>query len=63
MLYYRNEHAGTTMMSLDVVVIGQEQLQQLRDMGITDEALARRALEASGGDIQAALEFIFGDDM
>ena len=51
------------MMSLDVVVIGQEQLQQLRDMGITDEALARRALEASGGDIQAALEFIFGDDM
>ena len=41
----------------------QEQLQQLRDMGITDEALARRALQASGGDIQAALEFIFGDDM
>jgi len=32
-------------------------------MGITDEALARRALEVSGGDIQAALEFIFGDDM
>jgi len=46
-----------------VVIYCQDQLQQLRDMGIADEALARRALEASGGDIQAALEFIFGDDI
>jgi len=45
------------------VWIGQDQLRQLRDMGITDEALARRALQVSNGDIQAALEFIFGDDM
>jgi len=30
-------------------------------MGIVDEALARQALAASGGDIQAALEFIFAD--
>ena len=36
-------------------------MQQIRDMGITDESVARRALEASGGDIQAALEIIFGD--
>jgi hypothetical protein len=43
--------------------VTEAQLQQLRDMGITDEALARRALEVSNGDIQAALEFIFGDDM
>ncbi|KAK3097936.1 hypothetical protein FSP39_014676 [Pinctada imbricata] len=37
------------------------QLQQLRDMGITDEALARRALQATGGDLQAALDILFGD--
>ena len=30
-------------------------------MGITDEALARRALQATGGDLQAALDLIFGD--
>jgi len=41
----------------------EAQLQQLRDMGITDEAVARRALEMTGGDIQLALEFIFGDDV
>lgn len=39
----------------------QTQLQQLRDMGITDEALARRALQATGGDLQAALDMLFGD--
>ncbi|XP_021362316.1 ubiquitin-like protein 7 [Mizuhopecten yessoensis] len=39
----------------------QSQIQQLRDMGITDEALARRALQATGGDIHAALDLIFGD--
>lgn len=39
----------------------QDQIQQLRDMGITDEALARRALQATGGDLQAALDLIFGD--
>jgi len=30
-------------------------------MGITDDNLARRALEASGGNLEAALDFIFGD--
>lgn len=37
----------------------QTQLQQLRDMGIRDEELSLRALQATGGDIQAALELIF----
>ncbi|KAG8440272.1 hypothetical protein GDO86_006151 [Hymenochirus boettgeri] len=37
----------------------QPQLQQLRDMGIRDEELSLRALQATGGDIQAALELIF----
>lgn len=41
--------------------VEQEQIDQLRDMGITDEALARRALQATGGDLQAALDLIFGD--
>lgn len=41
--------------------IFQTQLQQLRDMGITDEVLARHALQEAGGDIQGALEYIFGD--
>jgi len=45
------------------VVVTEAQLQQLRDMGIYDEELARRALQASNGDLQAALEIIFGDDM
>ncbi len=33
----------------------------MRDMGISDESVARRALEATGGDLQAAIELIFGD--
>ncbi|MFT7797146.1 ubiquitin-like protein 7 [Arapaima gigas] len=37
----------------------QSQLQQLRDMGIQDEELILRALQATSGDIQAALELIF----
>lgn len=37
----------------------QTQMQQLRDMGIQDEALALRALTATNGDLQAALEIIF----
>ena len=39
----------------------QEQLQQMRDMGITDEAQAQRALQATGGNIEAAIELIFGN--
>uniref|UniRef100_A0AAY5E7K2 Ubiquitin-like protein 7 n=1 Tax=Electrophorus electricus TaxID=8005 RepID=A0AAY5E7K2_ELEEL len=37
----------------------QFQIQQLHDMGIQDEELILRALQATGGDIQAALELIF----
>lgn len=37
----------------------QSQLQQLRDIGITDDALSLQALSATGGDVQAALELIF----
>ncbi|XP_029431023.1 ubiquitin-like protein 7 [Rhinatrema bivittatum] len=37
----------------------QPQLQQLRDMGIQDDELSLRALQATGGDIQSALELIF----
>ncbi|KAL8606903.1 hypothetical protein ACOMHN_048699 [Nucella lapillus] len=39
----------------------EAQLQQLRDMGITDENVARQALTASNGDLHRALEIIFGD--
>ncbi|XP_078611146.1 ubiquitin-like protein 7 isoform X1 [Branchiostoma floridae x Branchiostoma japonicum] len=41
----------------------QSQLQQMREMGITDDALSLRALQATGGDVQAALELIFGDGL
>ncbi|XP_050990275.1 ubiquitin-like protein 7b isoform X2 [Labeo rohita] len=37
----------------------QTQMQQLRDMGIQDEEVALRALSATNGDLQAALELIF----
>ncbi|XP_031443316.1 ubiquitin-like protein 7b [Clupea harengus] len=37
----------------------QSQMQQLRDMGIQDEDLMLRALQATNGDIQSALELIF----
>ncbi|KAA0714794.1 Ubiquitin-like protein 7 [Triplophysa tibetana] len=37
----------------------QSQMQQLRDMGIQDEELALRALAATNGNLQAALELIF----
>lgn len=51
--------------ALGVVTQGQsslqDQLQQLRDIGIVDDSVSLRALEATGGDVQAALELIFGD--
>ncbi|XP_030621922.1 ubiquitin-like protein 7 [Chanos chanos] len=37
----------------------QSQLQQLRDMGIQDEELMLRALQAANGNLQAALDIIF----
>ena len=39
----------------------QVALRQLHDMGITDEAQARQALILTSGDIEAALEILFGD--
>ncbi|UYV68233.1 UBL7 [Cordylochernes scorpioides] len=38
------------------------QLQQMREMGITDEAVSVQALEATGGDVNAAIDFIFNMD-
>lgn len=40
--------------------LAQDKLQQLREMGITDETVARQALTAAGGNIERALEIIFG---
>ncbi|XP_071794003.1 ubiquitin-like protein 7 [Asterias amurensis] len=37
----------------------QVQLQQLRNMGITDDAVSLQALQATGGNVQAALDLIF----
>ncbi|KAL4227532.1 Ubiquitin-like protein 7 [Mactra antiquata] len=36
------------------------QVQQMREMGITDENAARQALQATNGDLQAALDLLFG---
>jgi len=44
-------------------VVSDAAVEQLRQMGITDEEVARRALEATGGDIRAALDLIFGDGL
>ncbi len=42
------------------ISVSQRQLAQLRDMGISDEAAARQALMVTGGDLQAALDILFG---
>lgn len=39
------------------------QVQQLREMGITDEHAARQALQATNGDVQAALDLLFGEGL
>ncbi|RWS03150.1 ubiquitin-like protein 7 [Dinothrombium tinctorium] len=39
-----------------------EQIRQLNDLGIHDDALIIQALEASNGDVQAAINIIFGDN-
>ena len=36
-------------------------MQQLRDMGIRDDARSLRALQVTAGNVQAALELIFED--
>ena len=38
------------------------QLQQLRDLGINDDIIALQALEATSGDVQAAINIIFSDN-
>lgn len=38
-----------------------KQLQQMRDMGITDQIVAIQALEATNGDVQAAVNIIYSD--
>ncbi|XP_052280464.1 ubiquitin-like protein 7 isoform X1 [Dreissena polymorpha] len=38
------------------------QLQQMQEMGITDENVARQALQATNGDLQAAIDLIFGGE-
>ncbi|KAH8027201.1 hypothetical protein HPB51_003643 [Rhipicephalus microplus] len=45
----------------DPAVTYQNQLQQLRDMGIANDATCLQALVATGGDVQAALELLFSD--
>ncbi|XP_049835899.1 ubiquitin-like protein 7 isoform X1 [Schistocerca gregaria] len=35
------------------------QLQQMQEMGLSDEALNRQALVATGGDVQAAINLVF----
>lgn len=47
--------------NIEPTTVYQSQLQQLQDMGITDEPASLRALQATGGDVQAALELLFGD--
>lgn len=46
---------------VDPAVTYQSQLQQLRDMGLSNDAASVRALVATNGDVQAALELLFGD--
>ena len=37
------------------------QLRQMRELGITDDIVAIQALEATNGDVQAAINIIFSD--
>ena len=40
-----------------------QRLSIFRELGITDTALAKRALQIMGGDVQAAIDLIYsGDD-
>ncbi|KAK6178919.1 hypothetical protein SNE40_011398 [Patella caerulea] len=49
------------LMSATQYSVPDSQLQQLRDMGITDDNLARQALMQTGGDLNAAIEILFED--
>ncbi|KAK8759100.1 ubiquitin-like protein 7 isoform X2 [Amblyomma americanum] len=52
---------GAAPEAADPAVTYQNQLQQLRDMGIANDAASVQALVATGGDVQAALELLFAD--
>jgi len=54
---------GAAAAAASAPAVSDAAVEQLRQMGITDEEVARRALEATGGDIQAALDLIFGDGL
>lgn len=41
----------------------EESLQLMREMGIPDEELSRQALQATNGDVQAAVNLIFAQWM
>lgn len=44
------------------IIIGwAPQLRQMRELGITDDIVAIQALEATNGDVQAAINIIFSD--
>jgi len=55
--------AGANSGAASSASVSDAAVEQLRQMGITDEEVARRALEATGGDIRAALDLIFGDGL
>ena len=46
-----------------MLFVFQQQVEQMREMGITDENVARQALMATNGDLQAAIDLIFSGDM
>jgi hypothetical protein len=37
-----------------------QQLQQMRELGLVDEALNRQMLEITNGDVQAAIDLVMG---
>jgi ubiquilin len=41
----------------------RDQIAQMAEMGFTDEALCIRALQASGGNVQYAIERLFSGGM
>lgn len=52
--------AGLFQQAMQQALIGS-QLQQLRDMGFTNEEENRRALAATNGNVEAALEWIINE--
>ena len=59
--FFRQAMAAASSSGSQPSPVSESDLQQLREMGITDERVARQALTATGGNIQAALELIFED--